>query len=139
MGRNTQYDTKCYVSKCVLFLSTCSWVKKTGNEFEVKGEPTWFWREIFTPDRELPVSQFSQGKACFLFREPLFSLQGAFFHYRDFPVNPCTFPVRDCSVESHWYFWGLVSTARDHCVMYLHKFKSFHNIYFAYCIDMQTN
>ena len=24
-------------------------LKKTGNKFEVKGEPTWFWREIFTP------------------------------------------------------------------------------------------
>ena len=30
-------------------------LKKTGNEFEVKGEPTWFWREIFTP---CPVSNF---------------------------------------------------------------------------------
>ena len=28
------------------------------------------------PYRELPVSQFSQGKTC--------------FHYRDFPVKPCT-------------------------------------------------
>ena len=25
-------------------------LKKMGNEFEVKGEPTWFRREIFTPD-----------------------------------------------------------------------------------------
>ena len=40
--------------------------------------------------RELPVSQFSQGKTCFHYREPLFSLQGPCFHYRDFPVNPCT-------------------------------------------------
>ena len=37
-----------------------------------------------------PVSQFSQGKPCFHYREPLFSLQGPCFHYRDFPVNPCT-------------------------------------------------
>ena len=40
--------------------------------------------------RELPVSQFSQGKTCFHYREPLISLQGPCFHYRDFPVNPCT-------------------------------------------------
>ena len=40
--------------------------------------------------RELPVSQFPQGKTCFHYREPLFSLQGPCFHYRDFPVNPCT-------------------------------------------------
>ena len=29
--------------------------------------------------RELPVSQFSQGKTCFHYREPLFSLQGPLF------------------------------------------------------------
>ena len=40
--------------------------------------------------RELPVSQFSQGKPCFHYREPLFTLQGPCFHCRDFPVNPCT-------------------------------------------------
>ena len=40
--------------------------------------------------RELPVSQFSQEKHCFHYREPLFSLQGPCFHCRDFPVNPCT-------------------------------------------------
>ena len=40
--------------------------------------------------RELPVSQFPQGKPCIHYREPLFSLQGPCFHYRDFPVNPCT-------------------------------------------------
>ena len=40
--------------------------------------------------RELPVSQFSLGKTSFHYREPLFSLQGPCFHYRDFPVNPCT-------------------------------------------------
>ena len=40
--------------------------------------------------RELPVSQFSQGKTCFHYRVPLFSLQGPCFHYTDFPVNPCT-------------------------------------------------
>ena len=41
--------------------------------------------------RELPVSQFSQEKNCFHYREPLFSLQG--------PCKPLYFPVRDCSVE----------------------------------------
>ena len=28
-------------------------LKKMGNEFEVKGEPTWFWREIFTPEKNM--------------------------------------------------------------------------------------
>ena len=40
--------------------------------------------------REFPVSQFPQGETCFHYREPLISLQGPCFHYRDFPVNPCT-------------------------------------------------
>jgi hypothetical protein len=40
--------------------------------------------------RELPVSQFSQGKTFFHYRESLFSLQGSCFHCKDFPVNPCT-------------------------------------------------
>ena len=41
-------------------------------------------------------SKFSQGKTCFHYREPLFSLQGPCIHYRDFPVrittqgNPCS-------------------------------------------------
>ena len=41
-------------------------------------------------------SEFSQGKPCFHYREPLFSLQGPCIHYRDFPVrittqgNPCS-------------------------------------------------
>ena len=44
-------------------------------------------------------SKFSQGKTCFHYREPLFSLQGPCIHYRDFPVrittqgNPCSGPV----------------------------------------------
>ena len=45
--------------------------------------------------RELPVSQFSLGKPCFHYREPLFSLQG-------FPCKPLYFPVRDCSVDSQY-------------------------------------
>ena len=40
--------------------------------------------------REPPVSQFQQGKSCFNYRVPLFSLQGPCFHYTNFPVNPCT-------------------------------------------------
>ena len=39
--------------------------------------------------RELPVSQFPQGKTCFHYRGTLFSLQGPCFHYRVFPVLPC--------------------------------------------------
>ena len=30
------------------------------------------------------------GKTLFSLKETLFSLQGSCFHYRDFPVNPCT-------------------------------------------------
>ena len=40
--------------------------------------------------QEISVSQFPQGKTCIRYREPLFSLQGPCFHYRDFPVFPCT-------------------------------------------------
>jgi hypothetical protein len=32
----------------------------------------------------------SQGKTCFHYREPLFSLQGTCIHYRDFPVRIST-------------------------------------------------
>ena len=32
-------------------------------------------------------SKFSQGKTCFHYREPLFSLQRPCFHYRNFPVR----------------------------------------------------
>ena len=41
-------------------------------------------------------SKFSQGKTCFHYREPLFSLQGPCIYYREFPVrittqgNPCS-------------------------------------------------
>ena len=42
--------------------------------------------------RELPISQFPQGKTCFDYRGALFSLQGPCSHYRVslyFPVLPC--------------------------------------------------
>jgi hypothetical protein len=48
--------------------------------------------------RELPVSQFTQGKTCFHYREPLFSLQG-------FPCKPLYFPVRDCSEVDAFERW----------------------------------
>ena len=44
---------------CSYLIATVFWltrnmknvlVKKIGNDFEVQGEPTWFWREIFTPE-----------------------------------------------------------------------------------------
>ena len=46
-------------------------------------------------------SKFSQGKTCFHYKEPLFSLQGPCIHYREFPVrittqgNPCSH-YREC-------------------------------------------
>ena len=44
----------------------------------------------FKKSQKQIVSKFSQGKTCFHCMEPLFSLQVPCFHYRDFPVNPCT-------------------------------------------------
>ena len=41
-----------------------------------------------------PVRQFSQGKTCFHYREPLSSLQAPCFHYMDFPVNSSTSLLR---------------------------------------------
>ena len=38
--------------------------------------------------RELSVSIFPHGKPFFHYREPLLSLKGPCFHYRDFPVSP---------------------------------------------------
>ena len=38
-------------------------------------------------NRVFPVKFSTQGKTCFHYREPLFSLQGPCFHYRDFPVR----------------------------------------------------
>ena len=56
MGRNTQNDTKCYLSKYVLFLSTFWWVKKKrgtslrsrGNQLDFEGKylPLWFLRNV---------------------------------------------------------------------------------------------
>ena len=50
--------------------------------------------------RELPVSQFSQGKTCFQYREPLAPvlIAGSLFSLQGFPCKPLYFPVRDCSV-----------------------------------------
>ena len=55
--------------------------------------------------KELPVSQFLQGKPCFHYRKPLFSLQGtpvliegSLFSLQGFPCKPLYFPVRDCRV-----------------------------------------
>ena len=49
--------------------------------------------------RELPVSQFSQGKPVFITRNPLL-IVGFLFSLQGFPCKPLYFPVRDCSVET---------------------------------------
>ena len=46
-------------------------------------------------------SKFSQGKTCFHYREPLFSLQGPCIHYRDFPVRITT----QGDPSSHYREW----------------------------------
>ncbi len=56
--------------------------------------------------RELHVSQFRQGTPCFHNREPLFSMQGPCFHYRDFPVNLCTSLLVDFSA-TFFFSWEL--------------------------------
>ena len=54
-------------------------------------------------------SKFSQGKTCFYYREPLFSLQGPCIRYREFPVrittqgNPCShYREWVCSVSNYY-------------------------------------
>ena len=47
-------------------------------------------------------SQFSQGKACFPYTEPLFSLQGSCIHYKDFPVRITT-QGDPCSHYREWF------------------------------------
>ena len=55
--------------------------------------------------RELPVSQFTQGKTCFHYREPLFLLQGPCFHYKNFPVNPCTSLLGIAMIVTHQFYF----------------------------------
>ena len=50
-------------------------------------------------------SKFSQGKTCFHYREPLFSLQGSCIHYRDFPVRITT-QGDPCSHYREWVCSG---------------------------------
>ena len=76
-------------------------------------------------NRVFPVKFFSQGKTCFHYREPLFSLQGPCFHYRDFPVRkstqgkPC-FHYREwvCSADSDlavsWHLNSEISSNLKH-------------------------
>ena len=52
-------------------------------------------------NRVFPVKFFSQGKTCFHYREPLFSLQGPCFHYRDFPVRK-TSQGKPCFYYREW-------------------------------------
>ena len=55
--------------------------------------------------RGFPVKFSTQGKTCFHYREPMFSLQGPCIHYREFPVrittqgNPCSH-YRECVCSS---------------------------------------
>ena len=46
-----------------------------------------------------PCKSIPTGKTLFSLQGTPVLIAGVCFHYRDFPVNPCNFPVRDCSVE----------------------------------------
>ena len=46
-------------------------------------------------------SKFSQGKTCFHYMEPQFSLQGPCIYYREFPVRITT-QVNPCSHCREW-------------------------------------
>ena len=50
----------------------------------------------------------SQGKTFFYYREPLFSLKGRCFHYRNFPVNLCTPLGLQCGTTTKFQHikWG---------------------------------
>ena len=50
---------------------------------------------------ELPVSQFSQGKTCVYYRDPVFvtGITGILFSLQGFPCKPLNFPVRNFSVS----------------------------------------
>ena len=50
-----------------------------------------------------PCESIPTGKTLFSLQGTPVLIAGVCFHYRDFPVNPCNFPVRDCSVSiSAW-------------------------------------
>ena len=74
-------------------------------------------------NRVFPVKFSTQGKACFHYREPLFSLQGPLFSLQGFPCektsqgNPC-FQYREwvCSVEKkHFsnFSYMFIKTSRN--------------------------
>ena len=61
-------------------------------------------------------SKFSQGKTCFHYREPMFSLQGFCIHYRDFPVRITT----QGDPFSHYREW----VCSVHCVLKQKQLRS---------------
>ena len=54
----------------------------------------------------------SQGKTCFHYREPLFSLQGPCIHYREFPVRIST-QGNPCNHYREWVCSALYMAKRD--------------------------
>ena len=111
MGRNTQNYTKCYLSKYVLFLSTFWWVKKTGNEFEVKGEPTWFWREIFTPETFAKSGNF--GTFCY---------SGYFWLYFGYIWENVRYSTNS-QLLSTWRWWKMIKILRNFAVKCIYRIK----------------
>ena len=84
---------------------------------------------------KLPVSQFPQGKTCSHYRGTLFSLQGPCFHYRDFPVFPCTylyFPVKDCSAPPRIFQLFVKGKIR---VVYCSPFYGFRNFLYPRLLE----
>ena len=61
---------------------------------------------------------FSHGNTSFHYREPLFSLQGPCFHYRDFPVTFVTFYENYTTLLDNTYVictqqWSLIYTIQE--------------------------
>ena len=80
-------------SDCFWFRVSVSYFLKGFNDFEY---PFPIMKTGFSL-----WSFFSQGKTCFHYRKPLFSLQGPCFHYRDFPVRK-TWHGKPCFHYREW-------------------------------------
>ena len=78
-------------------------------------------------------SKFSQGKTCFHYREPLFSLQGSFIHYRDFPVRITT-QGDPCSHYREWVCSAVISMYGLHLIAApIQRNNCKANLQFFYC------
>ena len=89
--------------------------------------------------------KISQGKTCFHYREPQFSLQGPCIHYREFPVrittqgNPCShYREWVCSIPiyaNYIVFTYNMPINIKQCTYYLQLWV----VIFAFCTNQEIN